>query len=104
MAIMAAHHIPYAATVSIAYPDDYMRKVQRAKDTKGFRFMRVLASCPTGWRSEPDTGVHVARLAVQAKFDPLYELIDGERIDEHGRLLVDGRAISAGDITHLRLA
>ncbi|MET1038087.1 MAG: hypothetical protein ABW075_07415 [Aeromicrobium sp.] len=25
-------------------------------------------------------------------------------IDEHGRLLVDGRAISAGDITHLRLA
>jgi 2-oxoisovalerate ferredoxin oxidoreductase beta subunit len=80
MAIMAAHHIPYAATVSIAYPDDYMRKVQRAKDTKGFRFMRVLASCPTGWRSEPDAGVHVARLAVQAKFDPLYELFDGERI------------------------
>jgi pyruvate/2-oxoacid:ferredoxin oxidoreductase beta subunit len=80
MAIMAAHHIPYAATVSIAYPDDYMRKVQQAKETKGFRFMRVLASCPTGWRSEPDTGVHIARLAVQAKFDPLYEMIDGERI------------------------
>lgn len=80
MAIMAAHHIPYAATVSIAYPDDYMRKVQRAKDTGGFRFMRVLASCPTGWRSEPDTGVHVARLAVQSKFDPLYEMFDGERI------------------------
>ena len=42
--------------------------------------MRVLASCPTGWRSEPDTGVHVARLAVQAKFDPLYETIDGNEI------------------------
>jgi len=80
MAIMAAHHIPYAATVSIAYPDDFMRKVQRAKDTPGFRFMRVLASCPTGWRSEPDTGVHVARLAVQAKFDPLYEMFDGRRL------------------------
>lgn len=80
MAIMAAHHIPYAATVSIAYPDDYLRKVQKAKDTKGFRFMRVLASCPTGWRSEPDTGVHVARLAVQSRFDPLYEMFDGERI------------------------
>ena len=25
-------------------------------------------------------------------------------LDEHGRILVDGRAISAGDITHLRLA
>lgn len=80
MAIMAAHHIPYAATVSIAYPDDFMRKVARARATRGFRFMRVLASCPTGWRSEPDTGVHVARLAVQAKFDPLYEMIDGNEI------------------------
>jgi pyruvate/2-oxoacid:ferredoxin oxidoreductase beta subunit len=80
MAIMAAHHIPYAATVSIAYPDDFMRKVARAKATRGFRFMRVLASCPTGWRSEPDTGVHVARLAVQSKVDPLYEIIDGNEI------------------------
>lgn len=80
MAIMAAHHIPYAATVSVAYPDDFLRKVQRAKDTPGFRFMRVLASCPTGWRMEPDLGVDVARLAVQSKFDPIYEQFDGERI------------------------
>lgn len=80
MAIMAAHHIPYAATVSVAYPDDFMRKAQRAKDTPGFRFMRVLASCPTGWRSEPERGVDIARLAVQSKFDPMYEMFDGERI------------------------
>lgn len=80
MAIMAAHHIPYAATVSVAYPDDFMRKVQYAKDTKGFRFMRVLASCPTGWRMEPDLGVDIARLAVQSKFDPIYEQFEGERI------------------------
>ncbi len=80
MAIMAAHHIPYAATVSVAYPQDFMRKVRYAKDTPGFRFMRVLASCPTGWRMEPDMGVEIARLAVQSKFDPIFEQFEGERI------------------------
>jgi len=80
MAIMAAHHIPYAATLSVAYPDDFMRKVQRAKETTGFRFLRVLAPCPIGWRAEPDKTVHMARLAVQSKFDPLYEMVDGERV------------------------
>jgi len=80
MAIMAAHHIPYAATLSVAYPDDFMRKVAHAKQTPGFRFMRVLASCPTGWRMEPDLGVDIARLAVQSKFDPIFEQFDGERI------------------------
>ncbi|MFC1935954.1 pyruvate synthase subunit beta, partial [Chloroflexota bacterium] len=79
MAIMAAHHIPYAATLSVAYPDDFMRKVRRAKDTQGFRFLRVLAPCPVGWRAEPDMSIQIARLAVQSKFDPLYEMIDGER-------------------------
>ncbi|KAA1372975.1 biotin--[acetyl-CoA-carboxylase] ligase [Aeromicrobium fastidiosum] len=34
------------------------------------------------------------------------EVVEGlaTGLDEHGRILVDGRAISAGDITHLRLA
>ena len=80
MAIMAAHHIPYAAIVSVAYPDDFMRKARCARDTPGFRFMRVLASCPVGWRMEPDMGVDIARLAVQSKFDPIYEIFEGERI------------------------
>ena len=79
MAIMAAHHIPYAATVSVAYPDDFMRKVWYAKDIQGFRFFRVLSPCPVGWRSEPDMGVTISRLAVQSKVDPLYEIFDGER-------------------------
>ena len=80
MAIIAAHHVPYSATLSVAYPDDFLRKVQCAKNTSGFRFLRVLASCPVGWRAESEMGVHIARLAVQSKFDPLYEIFDGERI------------------------
>ncbi len=80
MTIMAAHHIPYAATLSIAYPADFVRKVQRAKQTRGFRFLRVLAPCPVGWRAEPSMAVTIARLAAQARVDQLYEMVDGERI------------------------
>jgi pyruvate/2-oxoacid:ferredoxin oxidoreductase beta subunit len=80
MTIMAAHHIPYAATVSIAYPEDFVRKVQRAKETRGFRFLRVLAPCPVGWRAEPSLAVTMARLAVQSKVDQLYEMVDGEHV------------------------
>ena len=36
--IMAAHRIPYAATVSIAYPEDFARKIRKAKETRGLKF------------------------------------------------------------------
>jgi pyruvate/2-oxoacid:ferredoxin oxidoreductase beta subunit len=47
--ILAAHHIPYAATLSIAHPEDFRAKIQKALDIKGFRFFLVHAPCPTGW-------------------------------------------------------
>jgi pyruvate/2-oxoacid:ferredoxin oxidoreductase beta subunit len=78
MAILAAHGIPYAATVSIAYPEDFLRKLERAKGVKGTRFFHVLAACPTGWRFPPDLTVRVARLAVQSKVAPLFEIEGGE--------------------------
>ncbi len=76
--IMAAHSIPYAATASIAFPEDLMRKVSRAKEIKGTKVIHILAPCPTGWRSSPDMSVKVARLAVQTKVFPLYEVEGGE--------------------------
>ena len=33
--IMAAHGIPYVATASIAYPEDYMKKVKKAAEVDG---------------------------------------------------------------------
>jgi pyruvate ferredoxin oxidoreductase beta subunit/2-oxoisovalerate ferredoxin oxidoreductase beta subunit len=76
---LAAHRIPYAATVNIAYPDDLIRKFKKAKDIHGSRFIHAYASCPTGWRVPSDQTVSIARLAVQTNFFPLYEVEDGVR-------------------------
>jgi len=75
MAIMMAHDILYAATLSIAYHEDLERKVNFAKSLngKGLRYLHVLAPCPTGWRAEPSKTIELARLAVQTGIFPLYE-------------------------------
>jgi len=75
--VLAAHRIPYAATVNIAYPDDMMRKFKKAKDIQGTRFIHAYASCPTGWRIPSDQTVAISRMAVQTNFFPLYEVENG---------------------------
>jgi len=79
MAIMAAHRIPYAATLSLAHREDFFRKVRTARQTKGFRFLLMLSPCPTGWKSEPEEGVDLIRCAVGCGIFPVYEVFDGER-------------------------
>lgn len=79
MAIMAAHRIPYAATVSIAHADDAINKMRTALDTSGFRFLHILSPCPTGWKSEPAISIELVRLAVRSGLFPVYEVFDGER-------------------------
>jgi len=77
MEALAAHRIPYAATASIGYPEDMMRKFKKAGDMQGgSRFIHVLAPCPTGWRIGSEMSVRIARLAVQTNVFPLYE-VDG---------------------------
>jgi 2-oxoisovalerate ferredoxin oxidoreductase beta subunit len=78
MAIMQAHRIPYAATVSPAFPEDFIKKVEKAKQIKGFRFIHALSPCPPGWRTSPSMSVEIARLAVDTRMFPLYEIEDGK--------------------------
>ena len=75
--IVAAHHVPYVATASIAFPTDLIGKVLHAKRLRGFRFIDILCPCPTGWRFDPSRTIEVARLAVQTGMWALYEIIDG---------------------------
>ena len=77
--IMAAHRVPYVATASIAYPDDFIRKIRKAKETRGFKFIYAFSPCPVGWRFSSELTIRIARLAVQTKVFPLYEVEDGER-------------------------
>ncbi len=79
LSIMAAHRIPYAASISIAHPEDALRKMRRALETHGFRFLHLLSPCPTGWKSEPAEGVELIRLAVRSGLFPVLEIEDGFR-------------------------
>jgi len=75
--ILAAHRIPYAATLSIAHPEDFTRKVRKALGMTGFRFFLIHAPCPTGWKTEPAESVELVSLAVRSGVFPLYEVVDG---------------------------
>ena len=77
MSIMAAHRIPYAATLSMAHPDDFMRKISTALSLRGTRFLLMLSPCPTGWKSESEDSVQLVRAAVASGLFPIYEVFDG---------------------------
>ena len=62
--IVAAHDIPYAATASIGYLQDFINKVERAKGVHGTRFIHVMAPCPTGWGHATDVTADIAKEAV----------------------------------------
>jgi len=85
LAIMVAHGIPYAATATVAYPDDLVAKFTRARATRGTRFLHLLSPCPPGWKIPAETAVAFARKAVAARVFPLVEIEDGRR----GRITVD---------------
>jgi pyruvate ferredoxin oxidoreductase beta subunit len=73
--IMAAHRIPYVATASIGFPDDFIKKVKKAKEMKGgFRYIHTLCSCAAGWRFPENEAIEIARLAVDCGMWLLYEI------------------------------
>jgi len=83
MAIMADHQIPYAATATIAYPEDLLRKMDKAKKIKGTRFIHLLSPCPPGWRIPSERTIQIARLAVRSRIFPLYEIENGRSYTIH---------------------
>ena len=75
--ICVAHGVEYAATASMAYWNDYMTKVRKAASVKGPAVIHVLAPCPLGWRFETSETVKLAKLAVQTRYFPVYEVENG---------------------------
>lgn len=78
MAIVAGHHVPYAATANIGFLQDFQAKVKKAFETKGPKFLLVFSPCVNAWKYPPSQTVSVARLATETNFWPLYEIEEGE--------------------------
>jgi pyruvate ferredoxin oxidoreductase beta subunit len=76
-AIAVAHHVPYAAQAASTYWHDLSLKVEHAAAVDGPAFLTVLTDCPLGWGHEPRLAPRVVAAAVETRFWPLYEVVDG---------------------------
>lgn len=76
--IVAAHGIPYAATASVGYLNDFIRKVEKAASIPGTKYLHVIAPCPTGWGCGVDETVEVAKEVVDCGLWYLAEFENGE--------------------------
>jgi len=81
-ACMVAHNIPYVAQASVSHHIDFMRKVARALEIDGPSFINILQPCHRGWGCKPEDSIELARVAVETRWWPLYEV-------DHGRWKVN---------------
>jgi pyruvate ferredoxin oxidoreductase beta subunit len=76
-AIAVAHHIPYVAQASVSNLVDLYNKAEKAFNADGPAFLNVLQPCTTGWHYTPEKTIQIAKLGVDSKFWPLYEVENG---------------------------
>ncbi len=90
--IVMAHHIPYVATATIAYPEDLYEKMKKAKEMKGPRYIEILSPCPPGWRFDMSKTVEMSKLAVETGAWVLYEVINGElKFTGYSKRILEGK-------------
>ena len=76
--IAVAHRIPYVAQAAGGpHWQDLSEKAARAAAVDGPSFLNVLTDCPVGWGHESRLGPRVLHAAVESRFWPLFEVVDG---------------------------
>jgi len=78
--IALAHTVPYVASATLAYFRDLEKKVQKAVQVVGPKYLHLHAPCPLGWDYDPSLTVKISRLAVQTGLFPLVEYENGQLI------------------------
>jgi pyruvate ferredoxin oxidoreductase beta subunit len=76
--IAMAHEIPYVATATVAELRDLERKVERAMEFRGARYIHIFVPCPLGWGAASRDTVRIARLVKETGLFPVFEAEDGE--------------------------
>ncbi|MBW2989100.1 pyruvate ferredoxin oxidoreductase [Candidatus Woesearchaeota archaeon] len=76
--VCIAHNIPYVAKASVSNLIDLTNKAEKAFKIKGPKVLVVLQPCTLGWKFPSDKAIEVAKLAVESRFWPLYEVEDGK--------------------------
>lgn len=76
--IAVAHNIPYVAQASLSNLMDLSMKAEKAFSVDGPAFIVCLQPCTLGWRYPMSQTVEVAKLAVETRFWPLFEVENGK--------------------------
>jgi pyruvate ferredoxin oxidoreductase beta subunit len=76
--IAIAHGIPYVATATVAELGDLERKVERAMELRGPRYIHIFVPCPLGWGAAAADTIKIARLVKEAGLFPVFEAEGGE--------------------------
>lgn len=103
--IVAAHGISYAATASVGFIPDFLRKIEKAKQVDGTSYIHVFAPCPTGWESDSADTLEISRKAVASGLWYLAEYENEEFILNHDPgdfLPVNDYFIGQGRFKHVR--
>lgn len=75
--IMIAHRIPYFATATVSYLDDFGEKFRKASKIRGFRFILLYSPCTAGWKYPESETIELGFLAVKSRMFPLFEVENG---------------------------
>jgi len=77
--IMLMHDISYVATATVAFLEDYVIKLEKAKKAamQGTAYIHLHTPCPTGWRAPVESGIELSRMAVETNYFTLWEAEDG---------------------------
>ncbi|MDR2502388.1 MAG: pyruvate synthase subunit beta [Oscillospiraceae bacterium] len=81
LAIVAANGAEYAASASVGYLDDYVTKIEKAAAKPGFKYIHVIAPCPTGWGIKTNETIEIAREAVDVGLWRLREYENGQWLE-----------------------
>lgn len=79
--IALAHHIPYIASSTSGYYMDIRKKVKKALEFKGAKFIHILTPCIPGWGVEDNMAIDISKLAQKTGFFPVLEYINGELVN-----------------------
>jgi len=77
-AIVAAHGAPYIATASVAYLKDLQKKVKKAMEFHGARYIQIDTPCPSGWGFPSERTLEVGRMGIDCGLIPIFEMEDGK--------------------------
>ncbi len=92
LSIVAAHHIPYAASASPHNWMDAMKKSKKAIETQGPTFLLYFAPCIPGWKIPSDVWKKLSETAVKTCFWPLIEFEDGKwSLTGESKLIAEGK-------------